>query len=229
MGLVLGRSFTSEFAREIMNVTYYNESSDEEEDTNFEYEQTFNRPNIMNPPESEPDEKSSALDAILELAELKLSEGDYLTVANHAKTLFNELKPKKQRPIIDTNRVLSRRLLNRSPNIVFDLTYAEKVDLMQSRYKLHYQFAIDDLTVRIHSKKSELNTIKFEKQYKWATIKMMRVVKSNDIEDTRNKHKELVKQEREIQEIIKKLYDELNTTDLLLTRCMQNNYYEFER
>ena len=220
--------------RELMNATYYNESSDEEADTSYgaatsydrEYEQTFNRPNIIN--ESEPEPKTGALDAILELAESKLNEGDYLTIAKHAKTLFNQLQPNKQRTIIDTNRVLSRRLLNRSPNIVFELTYAEKVELMQARYKLHYQFAIDDLTDRIHSKKSELNTIKLEKQYQWAMVKMMRAVKSNDLEDTRNKHKELVKQEREIQELIQKLYCELHTTDLLLTRCMQNNYYEFE-
>ena len=227
MGLVLGRNFTSEFARELMNVTYYNENSDEESDPNFEYEQTFNRPNIINSSKSEPE--TSALDAILELAESKLSEGDYLTVANHAKTVFNELKSKKQRPIIDTNRVLSRRLLERSPNIVFELTYDEKVELMQARYKLHYQIAIDELSNQINSKQTELKNVKFEKQYQWATIKMMRAVKSNELEDTQTKHKELVKKEREIKELIKKLYDELNTTDLLLTRCMQNNYYEFER
>jgi hypothetical protein len=222
MGTIIGR--------ELMNATYYNESSDDD-DTSYdnEYEQTFNRPNIVNAPEPEKDRDIGALDAILELAESKLNEGDYLTIAKHAKTLFNELQSKKQKPIIGKNRLLSRRLLNHSSNIVFDLTYAEKVELMQARYKLHYQNAIDDLTNQIHTKKSELNTIKLEKQYQWAMIKMMRVVKSGELEDTRNKHKELVNKEREIQELIKRLYCELHTTNILLTRCMQNNYYEFER
>ena len=119
--------------RQLMNATYYNESSDEESDTSYgpatsydsEYEQTFNRPNIINESEPEKDRDIGALDAILELAESKLNEGDYVTIAKHAKTLFNQLQPNKQRTIIDTNRVLSRRLLNRSPNIVFELTYAE--------------------------------------------------------------------------------------------------------
>ena len=171
-----------------------------------------------------------AMNAIMELGETKLNEGDYIVLSNYLKIIFNHLQTNtKPPPILGTKRVLSRRILIRNSNIVFELTPYEQVEIMQSRYKQHYQDSIDELIERIDSIKIEQETVKFEKQHKWAMIKILRAVKSDELEDVRLQHKELVQQGKTLQSTIDKLYDELDTTDKLLERCLQGNYYEFER
>ena len=123
---------------------------------------------------------------------------------------------------------MTRRILVRNPNIVFELTPDEQVEIMQSRYKQHYRDSIDELIERIDSARVELKKVKFERQFKWTMIKMMRSVKSEELEATRLEHKELVKQAKTLRSTIDKMYDELESTDKLLDRCLQGNYYEFE-
>jgi hypothetical protein len=171
-----------------------------------------------------------AMNAIMELGEIKLNEGDYIVLSNYLKIIFNDLQTNtKQSPILGIKRVLSRRILNRNSNLVFELTPDEQVEIMQARYKQHYRDSIDELIERIDSIKIEQETVKFEKQHKWAMIKILRAVKSDELEDVRLQHKELVQQGKTLQSTIDKLYDELDTTDKLLERCLQGNYYEFER
>jgi len=171
-----------------------------------------------------------AMNAIMELGETKLNEGDYIVLSNYLKIVFNDLQSNtKPPPILATNRILTHRILVRNPNIAFELTPYEQVEIMQSRYKQHYRDSIDELIERIDSIKIEQETVKFEKQHKWAMIKILRAVKSDELEDVRLQHKELVQQGKTLQSTIDKLYDELDTTDKLLERCLQGNYYEFER
>jgi len=208
------------------NESYYNESSDEEIEADIEPSNTNTSASTMQLVNG----SREAMNAIMELGEIKLNEGDYIVLSNYLKIIFNDLQTNtKQSPILGIKRVLSRRILNRNSNLVFELMPDEQVEIMQARYKQHYRDSIDELIERIDSIKIEQETVKFEKQHKWAMIKILRAVKSDELEDVRLQHKELVQQGKTLQSTIDKLYDELDTTDKLLERCLQGNYYEFER
>ena len=151
MGSELGRDLINAFP--YYGVSYYNESSDEEADEDVELVNTNAVASTMQPVNG----SQEAMNAIMELGESKLNEGDYIALSNYLKVVFNDLQTNpKPPPILGTNRIVTRRILVRNPNIVFELTPDEQVEIMQSRYKQHYRDSIDELIERMTAKYTQI-------------------------------------------------------------------------
>ena len=98
-----------------------------------------------------------ALDAVLEISEDKLSEGDYLEVSKHLKNIFDVVskKAKARTKVISFNRILTQEMMENRPYHTYELSDDEKLMVMKSRKDKQLSF----LKMEIKSVRSELKEI----------------------------------------------------------------------
>ena len=95
-----------------------------------------------------------ALDAVLEISEDKLNEGDYLTVSKHLKNIFDVVS-KKPRKVVSANRILTVEMMSSRPYHTYELLADEKLMVMKSRRDKQLSF----MKLEIKSARLELKEV----------------------------------------------------------------------
>jgi hypothetical protein len=134
----------------------------------------------------------SALDSIMELVEEKLNEGDYLTVSNHLKSIYDGMKAKPQR-VVDEHIVWTDDRTVTRPNVAFRLTTEERRLVMHSRMHEYYQREIDDLLFDIEDTQEKLARVVAAKKMLW-TMSRNKIAR----DDYKIEHKEMCAVEKEM-------------------------------
>lgn len=121
-----------------------------------------------------------ALDAVLEIGEDKLNEGDYLTVSKHLKNIFDAVS-KKPRKVVASNRILTEEMMLSRSSHSYELSMDEKLMVMKTR------------------KEKQLSFMKLE--IKSARVELKEVVQNKRVAfkgESRALHRAFVNEEKEI-------------------------------
>jgi hypothetical protein len=159
----------------------------------------------------------SALDAIMELVEAKLNEGDYLTVSNHLKSIYDGMKIKPPR-VVDEHVVWTDDRIVTRPNATFRLTLEERRLVMHSRMHEYYQREIDDLLVDIEETQEKLARVVATKKMLWTMMrnKLLCLIAR---EDYKTEHKEMCALEKEMKLTLREFKKDLDYNRLRLADC----------
>ena len=153
-----------------------------------------------------------AMDLILELSEQKLNEGDYLKISECLKVIHES----KTHNIVPTYRILSRFMIE--PNSLYRLTHDETIQLMRSRYKYYCEFCIINLEESIAEDEIRLRQTTKDKKEAWTRFK------NDNTDETRNKHKELVRNEKILKTRINEGIMGIQKNEMLLDEFKMGNY-----
>lgn len=155
----------------------------------------------------------TALQEIMTIGEDKLNEGDYITVCNHLKTIYETQKTdkhQKQRIIqVHTIRPYERVISQDNQNdkhISFALTEDEQVLVMKDRFRRYYQIESEELHEYIKITSRILKQTRDVKRELYAEYKL-----TGGYED-RRAHKSACMRERAIASDLKELKTQLIIT-----------------
>jgi hypothetical protein len=153
-----------------------------------------------------------AMDQILELSEQKMNEGDYLKISECLKVIHES----KQHNIVPTYRILTRSMIE--PNSLYRLTRDETIQLMRSRYKDYCEFCIIKLEEFIAEDQIRLRQTTKDKKEAWTRFK------NDNTDETRKKHKELVRNEKILKTRINERIMGIQKNEMLLDEFKMGNY-----
>ncbi len=161
----------------------------------------------------------AALQAIMTIGEEKLNEGDYITVSNHLKTVYETIskntdKPQQQR-IIPTHIIRNYdRVISEDDQldkqISFALTEEEQVLVMKDRFRRYYETEMGELNESIKTTSQILKQTRDIKQELYSEYKY------SGCEEDRSAHKSACMREKNL---AKELYN-LKTKLILLKQDM---------
>jgi hypothetical protein len=145
-------------------------------------------------------DEREAMDTIMEIAEEKMDEGDYLKISKCLKVIY-DAKPENTQQIIYPSVIMSRSAIDQ--NALYLLTYDETITIMQSRCKLNYENCIETLKISIPDLELQRIQIADDKKAAWKKLQQERT------DDNRKYHKQLVQREKnmkaELNEYIRRL------------------------
>jgi hypothetical protein len=162
----------------------------------------------------------SALDSIMELVEAKLNEGDYLTVSNHLKSIYDGIKENEKKPqrVVDEHIVWTDDRIVTRPNVAFRLTTEERRLVMHSRMHEYYQREIDDLLVDIEDTQEKLARVVATKKMLW-TMSRNKLLCMIARDDYKIEHKEMCALEKEMKLTLREFKKDLDYNRLRLADC----------
>jgi len=161
----------------------------------------------------------AALQSIMTIGEEKLNEGDYITLSNHLKTVYETMsknadKPQQQR-IVPTHIIRTYdRVISEDDQldkqISFALTEEEQVLVMKDRFRRYYETEISELNESINI------TSQILKQTRDIKKELYSEYKYSGCEEDRSAHKSACMREKGL---AKELYN-LKTKLILLKQDM---------
>ena len=163
-------------------------------------------------PYVQPSNEREAMDAILELSEQKMNEGDYLKISECLKVIHES----KQQSIVPTYKILNRSMIE--PGTLYRLTYDETIQLMRARYKDYYDSCIMGVEESIAEDQLSLRETIKEKKAAWSQFQQDHTTKS------RQHHKQLVQKEKLLKTKINELTKEIYKMELIIRKFKTGDY-----
>jgi hypothetical protein len=156
-----------------------------------------------------------AMDLIMEITETKLNEGDYVNVSNCLKVI-HETTEKKRPAVVAQMQILNTSMID--PNNTYRLSRDEVIQVMRERYRLYYESCIVDVEETISANQLELRRIVRDKKTAWNTLR------SNNIDDIRQYHKQMVRNEKLMKIKINEQMGEIHNMEDILKEFADGNY-----
>jgi hypothetical protein len=146
-----------------------------------------------------------AMDSILELCEKGLNNGDYLTVSNNMKELYDSFAKKQRYALIhdvtkDTIITYDTQIRDK---VSFILLESEQEILIEDRLRKNEVRRKQNALYQLNAMKTELASITNEKRFLWMKYNVAKIGKESDTKELFIKHKECVRREKEYMQKIK--------------------------
>jgi hypothetical protein len=146
-----------------------------------------------------------AMDSIMDLCEKGLNNGDYLTVSNNMKELYDSFAKKQRYALINdvTKDTIVSYETQIKDKVSFILLESEQEILIEDREKKQELRRKQNALYHLNAMKTELASITNEKRFLWMKYNVAKLGKDSDTNDLFIKHKECVRREKEYMQKIK--------------------------
>jgi hypothetical protein len=146
-----------------------------------------------------------AMDSILDLCEKGLNDGDYLTVSNNMKELYDSFAKKQRYALIQnvTKETIVSYGTQIKDKVSFILLESEQEILIEHREKKEELRRRQNALYHINTMKTVLASITTEKRLLWTKYNVAKLGKESDTNELFIKHKDCVRREKEYMQKIK--------------------------
>lgn len=146
-----------------------------------------------------------AMDSIMELCEKGLNNGDYLTVSNNMKELYDAFAKKQRYALIQdvTKETIISYETQIKEKISFVLLESEQEIFIEDRMRKEQLRRKQNALYQLNTMKTVLAAITTEKRLLWTKYNVAKLGKDSDTNELFIKHKECVRREKEYMQKIK--------------------------
>ena len=155
------------------------------------------------------------MDSILELCEKGLNTGDYLTVSNNMKELYDAFAKKQRYALITdvTNETIISYETQIKDKVSFILLESEQEILIEDRMRKQEVRQKQNALYQLNAMKTELASITNEKRFLWMKYNVAKI--GNEFEEAKVlfvKHRESVRREKEYKQTVFEYQENLKNT-----------------
>jgi hypothetical protein len=145
-----------------------------------------------------------AMDSILELCEKGLDTGDYLTVSNNMKEIYDAFVKKQRYALIQdvTKDTIISYEMQIKDKVSFVLLEEEQEILIEDRLRKEEVRRKQNALYQLNAMKAELASITSEKRFLWTKYNVAKLGKE-ETQELFIKHKECVQREKEYKQKVK--------------------------